>query len=104
MASFYFCWHVSHSNHSSSARLLSHFFGRMQAFLMPVQAIFRLKFALALVTSEPSHGLRGSVFAQHVMFQIVLSFRPVLAVDAVEPFRFFVGFVPIYVRFQVVFP
>jgi hypothetical protein len=76
----------------------------MQEFLVPVQVRFRLKFALALVTSEPSHGFRGGVFEQHVMFQILLTLRPVLAVDAVEPFRFFIGFVEVHVTFQVVFP
>jgi hypothetical protein len=76
----------------------------MQVFLVPVQVRFRLKFALALVTSEPSHGFRGGVLEQHVMFQIPLHLRPVLAVEAVEPFRFFVGFVQDHVTFQVVFP
>jgi hypothetical protein len=76
----------------------------MQAFLVPVQVRFRLKFALALVTSEASHGFRGRVLEQHMIIQNLLHFRPELAVEAVEPFRFFVGFVPIYVRFQVVFP
>jgi hypothetical protein len=76
----------------------------MQVFLVPVQVRFRLKFALALVTSEPLHGFRGSVFEQHVIFQIVFTLRPVLAVEAVEPFRFFVGFVQLHVTFQVAFP
>jgi hypothetical protein len=76
----------------------------MQGFLVPVQVKFRLKFALALVTSEPSHGFRGGVFEHHVMFQIVLSLRPVCAVEAVEPFRFFVWFVQFHMTFQVVFP
>jgi hypothetical protein len=76
----------------------------MQEFLVPIQVRFRLKFALALVTSEPSHGFRGGVFEQHVMSQIVLTLRPVLAVEAVEPFRFFVGFVQVRVTFQAVFP
>jgi hypothetical protein len=76
----------------------------MQVFLVPVQVRFRLKFALALVTSQPSHGFRGGVFEQHVMFQILLSLRPVLAVEAVEPFRFFIGFVQVHVTFQADFP
>jgi hypothetical protein len=47
----------------------------MQEFLVPIQAKFRLKFALALVTSEPSRG----VPEQDVMFQILLPLRPLLA-------------------------
>jgi hypothetical protein len=76
----------------------------MQEFLVPIQAKFRLKFALALVTSEPSRGFRGGVLEQHVMFQILLTLRPVLAVESVEPLRFFVGFVQSQVTFQAVFP
>jgi hypothetical protein len=71
---------------------------------VPVQVRFRLKFALALVTSEPPHGFRGGVLEQHVMFQIPFHLRPVVAVEAVEPFRFFIGFVQVHVTFQVAFP
>jgi hypothetical protein len=76
----------------------------MQAFLVPVQVRYRLKFALALVTSEASHGFRGRVLEQHMIIQTLLHLRPELAVEAVEPFRFFVGFVQVRVTFQAVFP
>jgi hypothetical protein len=76
----------------------------MQVFLVPVQVRFRLKFALALVTSEPSHVFRGGVLDQYMIIQTLLTLRPVLAVEAVEPFRFFIGFVQVHVTFQFVFP
>jgi hypothetical protein len=90
----------------SSARLLSHlnFFGRMQKFLVPVQVRFRLKFALALVTSEPLHGFRDGVLESHMIIETLLPLRPELAVEAAEPFRFVVGFVQDHVTFQAVFP
>jgi hypothetical protein len=62
-------------------------------FLVPFQAKFRFKFALAIVSSEPSHGFRSGVLEQHVMFQILLPLPPVLAVEAVVLFRFFGGIV-----------
>jgi hypothetical protein len=76
----------------------------MQESLVPVKAKFRFKFALALVTSEPSHGIRGGVLEQHMIIQALLTLRFVLAVEAVEPFRFFVGFVQVHVTFQAEFP
>jgi hypothetical protein len=39
-----------------------------------------------------------------MIIHTLLSLRPELAVEAVEPFRFFVGFVHVHVTFQAVFP
>jgi hypothetical protein len=75
-----------------------------KSFFVPVQVRFRLKLALALVTSEPLHGFPGGVLEPYMIIQTLLPLRPELAVEAAEPFRFFVGFVQDYVTFQAVFP
>jgi hypothetical protein len=76
----------------------------MQELLVPVQVRFRLKLALALVTSEPLHGFPGGVLEPYMIIQTLLPLRPELATEAAEPFRFFVGFVQDHVTFQAVFP
>jgi hypothetical protein len=61
----------------------------MQFFLVPIQVRFRLKFAVALVTSKPLHSF-GGVFQQHVTSQVSFVLSPVLAIETVEPLGFFI--------------